>query len=466
MLKKLRRKFIFTNMLLVTLVLLVVFTVICIVNYQQREDDVRGALKSALAISESSLPGQGLGLLPHWDFTGQPAPDALGTQPDSSEQPDGNSQLGTDGQSDLGNSSNTGGQPTDDGSPLIFGKDASSFGYLPVATYLVSDSGATVLMTQGISLDSSILDEAVASALSAANSYGKLSDVDVYYQRRATTDGTKIAFVSTSYVDSPLRSLIFTLVLVGIATLGLFFLISFFLARWAMKPVERAWAQQHQFVADASHELKTPLTVMLANNSILMDHKEDSIASQMQWVESTQSEALLMQGLIDDMLFLARPEGDTSPLQCSSVNLSDLVERNMLQFESVAFERSIILESHISPGITLLGNESRLQRLVGTLVDNACKYADDGGIVSTSLTQAGENIVLKVTNTGTIIAAEDIPYVFDRFYRSDKARVRDKGGFGLGLAIAHEVVKEHKGSITAASTANSGTVFTVTLPAR
>ena len=130
----------------------------------------------------------------------------------------------------------------------------------------------------------------------------------------------------------------------------------------------------------------------------------------------------------------------------------------------MAFERGVKLGSQVEPGIKLRGNEQRLRRLAGTLIDNACKYVDDGGAVDVALSRAGKQAKLEVRNTGAPISPEDLPHVFDRFYRADKARTGGAGGHGLGLAIARAIAEEHGGTLTASSTQAEGTAFTATLP--
>ncbi len=157
--------------------------------------------------------------------------------------------------------------------------------------------------------------------------------------------------------------------MVEVGTLAVFFVISLFFSRWALRPVARAWTQQRRFVADASHDLKTPLTVILANTSIALEHPERSVASQSQWLESTQHEAEAMQGLVGDLLTLAKMDEEEAAAQSGAarpaleeVDLSDVIEGEVLQFESVAFERGVRLESQVEPGIELRGNEQRLRR--------------------------------------------------------------------------------------------------------
>ena len=177
------------------------------------------------------------------------------------------------------------------------------------------------------------------------------------------------------------------------------------------------------------------------------------------------------QGLVGDLLALAKMDEEEAAAQSGAarpafeeVDLSDVLEGEVLQFESVAFERGVKLESQVEPGIELRGNEQRLRRLAGTLIDNACKYVDDGGAVDVSLSRSAKQARLAVRNTGAPISPEDLPHVFDRFYRADKARTGSAGGHGLGLAIARAIAEEHGGTLTVSSTQAEGTVFTATLP--
>ena len=148
------------------------------------------------------------------------------------------------------------------------------------------------------------------------------------------------------------------------------------------------------------------------------------------------------------------------------LDLTDLVEGELLQFESVAFERAVDLQSQLDESVMVRGNAMRLRKLVGTLLDNACKYADDGGSVNVSLRQSVRRIELAVHNTGFAIAPEDLPHVFDRFYRADTARARTTGGTGLGLAIATEDVAIHGGRLQAYGEPGRGASFLMTLPKR
>jgi signal transduction histidine kinase len=245
-----------------------------------------------------------------------------------------------------------------------------------------------------------------------------------------------------------------------------FFLVSLFLARWALKPTEESWKRQQQFVADASHELKTPLTVLLADADILLAHPQDTIESQRKWVEYIQDEAHRMKELVEDMLFLARGDAAAkTQLEALPVGLSDLCWNCLLSFEPVAFEQGVDLASDVAPGVTVSGDGGQLRRLVAILLDNACKYCPHGGKVTLTLAKNGDRAALTVHNTGPAIPAEALPHLFERFYRVDAARGRSTGGYGLGLSIAASIAQRHRGKISVTSSEEAGTAFTVTLPA-
>ena len=286
--------------------------------------------------------------------------------------------------------------------------------------------------------------------------------------------------------------MVFLLCGIAIATLLVFFVISLFFSKWALRPVEVAWTKQHQFLADASHELKTPLTVILANTDIMLEHKNDTIESQKQWLTSTQKEAHNMQELVVSMLDLAKMEAQSdnvvSPaasMQFIDVDFSDVVFSATLQFESRAYEEDVEIEEDIRENIHVMGSVQPLERLCGTLLDNACKYAEADTPVHVGLRKLdtahlramsnttyegnmpkGEAAVFSVHNSGPAIDAKDLEHVFDRFYRSDKARTHSdaNNSYGLGLAIAANAVGAHKGCIMATSAEGTGTTFRVVLP--
>ncbi len=297
---------------------------------------------------------------------------------------------------------------------------------------------------------------------------GFLKDYSLRYLKISSRNGTKIGFADQSYERNSLENLLFNCLLVFLYAVFLFFLLSLFLSRLAMKPAQQAWDQQNQFIADASHELKTPITVILANLQILLAHKERTIKEQEKWIINTKEEADRMKQLVEELLFLARSDAETmeSVTQLKqTLNFSELVLNSVLLFESVAYENKVALENELESDIILEGIEVQLKQLITILLDNACKYAGKNGKVSVVLKKTAGHAVFIITNSGNPILPEEQKHVFKRFYRTDQSRARKEGGYGLGLSIAKTIVDRHKGSINVTSSAENGTTFTVTLPA-
>lgn len=550
MIRSLRLKFVVASMMAVTLVVTATFATICYLDYRQSVNEVYDQLQ--LAVDSAFGPGRGHG----WDRwnTGE-APDMVlpeGENPISPNFYDSNDSGGAEDNED------------DRPLPPQIGGGRHEGPAIPVAVFFVDSSGqAAVALSQSTaSLSSTVLKDALgqlaeagefspvetAAAAPGGNpdadvQRGLLSSQGLFYLVHPLEDGFLVAFADEGNASS-WETLAIMLAGIGLLVLAVFLVASIFFARWALRPVERAWNQQQQFIADASHELKTPLTVILANTSILKSRPQETMANQAQWVESTQVEAERMQGLVNDMLDLARPQ-QTPGLGGSggvtdagladanaSVDMSDLVEGEVLQFEAVAFERGIQLDSRVEEGLEVQGSADRLKRLTAILLDNACKYAepapdgvsqalpgaslrgamsadepsDESGplaedgftekdgrpseddvhipgtaagspaCIQVTLEKEGRDARLTVANTGPAIPAEDLPHLFDRFYRVDKSRTKQApavtlplgsqrpGGFGLGLAIARDIVQAHGGTIAVESNAEAGTVFTAELP--
>ncbi len=500
MLKQLRIKFVALNMVLAALILVVAFSTVCYLDYRTRIDTMYSSLEDALQYATASLydshssnvltgPVPLTLNLTTVELERIGAEGVLGPAGEEGEGSDENGEGQGDGQaSDQGEGASQegqgqdaaeGGEGIDDASaadssstsnaasaqPQIGGSSRRDTIVTPMAVYVIDAQGKLSVLSQltSASIAEDVREQAITEAMTAGDAHGYLVDEGLYFAKRAAFGSLCIAFADAGSISS-WKDLAWTLTGIGLCTLGAFLVIALFFSRWAFKPVEAAWKAQQQFTADASHELKTPLTVILANMQILASHPQDTIASQSQWIESTQTEGESMRQMINDMLDLAKPEAMRTPKVLSDIDLTDLLEGDALQFESVAFERGIDLHMDIQQGVHLKGDVMRLHRLTSTLIDNACKYADEGGRVDVRLSSDSREMRLTVHNTGAIIAPEDLPHVFDRFYRADKARTRESGSYGLGLAIARDVAREHGGDIVATSAEGEGTTFTVTLP--
>jgi two-component system, OmpR family, sensor histidine kinase CiaH len=231
-------------------------------------------------------------------------------------------------------------------------------------------------------------------------------------------------------------------------------------------PIRVAWDRQQQFVADASHELRTPLAVIKTNAELLLRHPEHSIEQESLRISNVVRESSRMSKLVSTLLTLARADSDQLELQFASVDLHEVVKEITEQFMPLAELKEVRLHVNLDPAIELVADRERLHQLVVILLDNALKYTSQDGIITLSCSKQANVVVIEVQDTGIGIPPEDLPRVFDRFYRSNKARSREDGGTGLGLAIAKWIVEKHGGKINVESTVGLGTRFYITIPVK
>jgi signal transduction histidine kinase len=415
MIKKLRRKFVVIIMALVSAVLMTVFITLCASTYTRLRMDTETAAR--LTLENGNKPDR---------FRPEIAP----------------------------------------GRPRPGGDVAWN---IPTFYVRVSADGRIVYSDYGrVSITDETAREAVSAVLNAGESSGVLGDLELRYVSEPffPDNETAIAFADTSSETNGMRRIVINSLAIGGGGLILLFFISLLLARLTIKPVEKAWQVQQQFIADASHELKTPLTVIMANTDIIAAHPETQVCEQMQWLRNNQNEAARMKKLVENMLELARGDFSQESLVFSSINVSDIVTNSLLSFEPLAFECNVTIADDTQPDLTILGNAEKIRRLCAILLDNAIKYAGGGGSVNLTLRRSGAHILLSVRNSGTAIPAERLPRIFDRFYRADPSRSSGRGSsFGLGLSIAKQIADEHGAKIHVTSSNESGTVFSVQLRA-
>ena len=278
--------------------------------------------------------------------------------------------------------------------------------------------------------------------------------------------GTKVALLDRA---SELRAIYFQFrlyITLAFILLILILLLCEYLSRRSILPVDEAIRTQQQFIADASHELKTPIAVILANLDILKTSPDKTVREEEKWIDSTKMEANRMSKLVNEMLFLARSDAAMDMhYNFRLINFSDVVEEVVLTTEALAFERNITLEADIAENSQVVGDFERLKQVVMILVENATKYVNENGTIKVELTSGPRRVeVLTVTNSGAPIPTEKAEHIFERFYRVDESRVREKGGYGLGLSIAQKIIEKHHGEIGLAFSNENGTCFEVRLP--
>lgn len=278
---------------------------------------------------------------------------------------------------------------------------------------------------------------------------GLLRKYDLRFSRRMTPVGEQIVFLDVSTEWHMLQDLYKTCSLIALISYAVFLVISILLAQWAVHPVEVAWKQQRQFVADASHELKTPLTVIMTNAELLQDGSRESEEKQ-QFARSILTMSHQMRGLVEGLLNLARVDNGAVKTTFEAVNFSELVEDCLLPFEPVFFENGLVFEPEIDSKISVQGSQPHLRQVVDILLDNASKYAEPGSSVKLRLKKQGIHALLTVSNPAEDLSKEELKGIFKRFYRADKARAMNHS-YGLGLSIAESIVKEHSGKIWAES---------------
>ena len=366
MLKKLKHKFILINMLMVGLVIIFIFTAVCILTYRSEKNEIKRSLEQVISLKgkdEIHIGG---------------APEIGGVMP---------------------------------------------LPYVYAFSVLVDENGEiTGRYENGADMDEDVLASAVGLVMDSDAQSGTLRSFALIYMKKSIPNGTVIAFASLEPLKITMKNTVLISVAACLSSLLIFLYVSNVLAGFAIKPIAAAWRQQKQFVADASHDLKTPLTVILANTGILMSHKEQTLESQLKWIESTEEEAQYMRGLVDRMLELAKSEDMGTKAMLSDLDISELSQRVILQFEPVAFERQVTIESDIAPEVRIKAEMESYVRLIHILIDNAIKYSPEGGRVTVRLSVAKQTARLSVHNEGDAIPAEDLPHIFERFYRADTAR--------------------------------------------
>ena len=334
---------------------------------------------------------------------------------------------------------------------------------LPFFTVQIGNRGELLGISGGYFdlTDREYIESIVNAALASEHNTAQLEDYQLRFLKEKSPRGYTIVFSDTTTESATLKNLYSICVLIFFVAMGVFLGVSILLSNWVIKPVAVAWDQQRQFVADASHELKTPLSVIMANAELLAN--EDTIPDDRRKFScNILSMTYQMRTLVENLLEMARVDNGTLKMQFAALDFSELVRDAVLSFQLLYEEKGQTLQNAIPDGITLQGSERHLYQVLDVLLDNALKYSVAEGHTNVELKRIGHSCLLTVSNTGEPISKEDLKNIFKRFYRADKARSLN-GSYGLGLSIAEAIVEAHKGKIWAESELGYNTFF-VQLP--
>lgn len=317
--------------------------------------------------------------------------------------------------------------------------------------------------------DNISLEQTVGEIIKSGSMEGKVEIDNIKFRyavfNKGNSSGYDVIFLDRAIEISTLNRLLIIFISIGSLGLLILFGVSWLLASWAITPIAEAWDKQKQFIADASHELKTPLTVIATNTDVVLANAEDTVQNQSKWLTYIKSETARMSKLVSDLLYIAKSDVNEVAMVMNEFNLSHTTLGVCLVFETVAFENGKILDTDIEENISYKGDEDRIKQLITILVDNAIVHSEGNANIMVSLKHdSKDKIKLSVSNTN----GEDIPKgceerLFERFFRVDKARNRSNGSHGLGLNIAQSIVKNHNGSIAVTSTKDHVVTFTITL---
>lgn len=283
------------------------------------------------------------------------------------------------------------------------------------------------------------MEDFAQAALSEGASRGWVSDYR--YRIVETANGSTMVFVNGTMNRSMSGRLLLTAFLVLLGSAFLILALIVVISKRVVRPVAESYDKQKQFITDANHELKTPLTLILSNLDIV-----EADVGKNEWLDDIRSESERMGLLINQMVTLCRMDESDTPLALADVDLSSVIGDTVSEFEALAADRKKRLSAVIEPGVHCRGDEALLRRLASILLDNAVKYCDTEGEIRVSL-RSRHHPVLTVENTYAEVDQLELDRLFDRFYRADKARTFT-GSFGIGLSIAQSIARKHRGTLS------------------
>ena len=439
MITKLRRMMILMVMSVVTVLLLSIFLILYHSADSGFETRSMEALRSAL--QQEQMPGRGAG-----ENTVVPGSEPMGNQPKGS----GTSPENEPDQAEPAQTpENVPPEPKPGTLTPPEGREERPILVLEKCPDGTIDILKNTLYTSETPDTESLMSQAETST----QEFGKLPQEHLRFLKDHTApDGSvRYAFGDTYSEEQSLQHQLTSSLLIGAGAFLIFLIFTVWFSGWAVKPVEEAWKRQRQFAADASHELKTPLTVILSNAGLITASPELTDPEDRRRIGYIQAEAGRMKELVEELLFLARSDAGRLAAEKTHLDLSFLIESSALTFEPVAFDQGKQIETDVEPDLAIDGEEQKLKQLAEILLDNACKYSAPGSTIWVSLKQSAEKkLRFTVISQGTPLTKEEQKQIFERFYRADPSRGKTDG-YGLGLAIAQEITRLHGGKIWAES---------------
>lgn len=439
MFKRLRNRFLLMNMVIISIIMIVAFLTIFIITSQNVHRDINMKLQQ---VSEFY----------HKNGEGRPS----GTEP-LDEIPEAPLEEGAQGKTEA---------PFDRPGGPRGNKGLTQAPELSVSFALMTDKDGNLLETDSrFDMDEEFYNEALAQATTSSSREGEftLDGTRWAYSIQNTPSGEMIVCLDVTAQLRIMTTLIYTFSIVALGMLIVIYVTSRYFANRSIAPVREAFEKQKRFIADASHELKTPLAVINTNADVLLAAGDETIDSQAKWLHHIKSETERMKTLTNDLLYLTQMDDAREHVMYAPFDLSEAVESVILTMEAVIFEKELNFSYEIEPGLKLTGSSEQMKQVVMILLDNAIKYTNPKGYIQLKLKRQHNHLRLKVSNTGEGIAPEHAGRIFDRFYRADASRARKSGGYGLGLAIAKSIVEQHKGKIEVKSIPQEMTSFYVQL---
>lgn len=335
------------------------------------------------------------------------------------------------------------------------------------AFYLITDNKNQLVSINDGNLTETVTNSDARDYISRITSSDKVSgkiDKDGFiYSYRVCSCGNMnlIIFINDNFIDKAARKLLWITMIIGILFWVILLILIFIVSGYVIKPVAKSMEQQKQFISNASHELKTPITVISTTIDIIGNKKGEDC-----WTEGIREQAKKMQHLVSELLDLSRIlEVNSARKNFTENDISRIVSNSLLYFECMFFETEKVLNQYVEEDIKMQCDETKISQLVGILVDNALKYSDDKSEVRFTLTRENDNAVIRCSNICSDISSADVSRLFERFYRSGNDRIHEQEGFGLGLSIAQAITELHGGTIKAECIDKTIT-FTVTLPVK